>query len=284
MVDSGGVPATLGKSRQRLGVAATPQQLGLTIPPLKIRHTVKGRQEYAQGARPGTYEFKRRSLGETVDVVFLSQKNVRSYIVRDGEKAATRCASSDGIVPIPDAPVKQADHCAVCARSAWTDVIGKDGKPVLRNDGSGRTKQDPPDCTSGYAFLGIFTEETPFPAQPFWFLCKGTAERMAREFLKEWDSQGMTALFEWRVRLGLQEDRSGGLVWYLPTFEVVETYPLEKFMPAYRASEAVEYVHFIGRDSIEVEDDERPVSPGRPALAAPRDDTPPPTDDDAWGL
>ncbi len=285
MVDSGGIPATLGRSRQRLGVAATPQQLGLTIPPLKIRHSVKGRQDYAAGARPGTYEFKKRSLGETVEVIFLSQKNVRSYQVRDGEKVATRCASSDGLVPIPDAPVRQAEHCAICPRAAWTDVV-KDGKVVLRSDGSGRAKQDPPDCSSGFAFLGIFTEDSPFPAQPFWFLCKGTAERMARDFLREWDSQGMTALFEWRVRLGLQEDRSGGLVWYLPTFEVVETYPLERFMPAFEASKGVEYVHFIGRDAIEIEEDERPLPAGRPALAAPRDgaDAPPPTDDDAWGL
>jgi hypothetical protein len=284
MVDSGGVPTTLGgKGRQRLGVAATPQQLGLTIQPLKILHTVKSREAFAAGARPGTFEFKKRNLGEHVDLIFLLQKNVRVYQVRDHDKVQTLCASVDGIVPIAEAPVPQAERCGICPRAAWTDQI-KDGQVVLRKDGSGRPKQDPPDCTSGFAFLAIFTEESPFAGNPCWFLCKGTAEKPAREFLREWDSQGMTALFEWRVRLGLQEDRSGGLVWYLPTFQVIETYPLERWMPAYEAARSVEYVHFIGRDAIEVEEDERPVRPASAPAAGWRDDAPPPSDDDACGL
>lgn len=280
-----GVPAIGGK-RTRIGVAATPQQLGLSLPPLKIIHAVKSREQAAAGAMPGTWEYKRRNLGPTVDVIFLSQKNIRVYQVRDGEKVQTRCASSDGIVPIPDAPVRQADHCQTCPRSVWNDLY-KDGKPVLRSDGSGRVKQTPPDCNSGFAFLGIMTEDSPFPASPFWFVCRGTAEKPAREFLKEWDSQQMSALFEWRVRLSLEEDRSGGLVWYLPAFSVVETYPLEKFLPAYQAAAEIEYVHFIGRDV--VEDDEQPardVTPPRGGggqAVGYRDDVPPPSDED-FGL
>jgi len=277
------VPATLGRSRQRLGVAATPQQLGLAIPPLKIKHQIKTREEAAAGAVPGTWEYRRRNLGPTVDVVFIKQVNLRVYQVRDGDKVATRCASNDGLVPIPDAPVPQADRCATCARANWTDVLDAQGRPVLRKDGSGRAKQDPPDCTSGFGFLGILDDTTPFPGSPFWLVCKGTAEKPAREFLREWDAQGKTALFEWKVRLGLQEDRSGGLVWYLPVFTPVETFPLERFMPAYEAASGVDYVHFIGRDQVETEDDERPAlraPQGGGTPAGFRDDVPPPTDDD----
>lgn len=280
-----GVPAIGGKSRQRIGVAATPQMLGLSLPPLKIIHAVKSREAAAAGAMPGTWEYKRRNLGPTVDVIFLAQKNIRVYQVRDGEKVQTRCASSDGVVPIMDAPVPQSDRCATCERAVWTDVV-KDGKPVLRSDGSGRVKQNPPDCTSGFAFLGILTDDSPFPASPFWFVCKGTAEKPAREFLKEWDSQGMSALFEWRVRLGLDEDRSGGLTWYLPTFKVIETYPLERFMPAYEAASQIEYVHFIGRDVVEDDEPVRDVTPPRRGggqAVGFRDDVPPPGDED-FGL
>src|SRR5215471_6090325 len=138
------VPAAMARGRQRIGVAATPQQLGLTIPPLKIVHQVKSRDQAAAGALPGTWEYRKRNLGEAVDVIFLAQKNIRSYQVRDGEKVATRCASSDGIVPIPDAPVRQAERCATCPRSLWVDVL-KDGRQVLKPDG--RPKQEPPDCT-----------------------------------------------------------------------------------------------------------------------------------------
>lgn len=277
------VPTTLGRSRQRLGVAATQAQLGLTIQPLKIKHSVKSREEIAAGVRPGTWEFKKRNLGETVDLVFILQKNVRVYQRRDHDKVQTLCASSDGIVPIIEAPVPQAERCAGCPRAAWTDRM-KNGVVVLRTDGSGRAAQDPPDCTSGFAFLGLFTEESPFAGQPCWFLCKGTAEKQARDFLREWDSQGLTALFEWRVRLGLQEDRSGGLVWYLPTFTVVQTFPLERWMPAYEAAKGVEYVHFIGRDAVEVEEDDRPVRPSSAPALGFRDDAPAPSDDDAFGL
>jgi hypothetical protein len=277
---AGGVPATLGKSRQRIGVAATPQQLGLSIPPLKILHQIKSREQAQAGALPGTWEYRKRNLGEVVDVIFLAQKNVRTYQIRDHDKVQTRCASSDGIVPIPEAPVPQAATCASCERAVWTDIV-KNGQVVLRSDGSGRAKQAPPDCTSGFAFLGIFTDESPFAAQPFWLVCKGTAEKCARDFLREWDNQGKTALFEWRVRLSLQEDRSGGLVWYLPVFQMVEEYPLDRFMPAYQAASALEYVHFIGRDAIPDDEDERPpVRPGGAPAVGYRDDVPPPTDDD----
>lgn len=275
----GGVPAIGGK-RQRIGVAATPQMLGLSLPPLKIIHAVKSREAAAAGALPGTWEYKRRNLGPTVDVVFLSQKNIRVYQVRDGDKVATRCASSDAVVPIAEAPVPQAPKCAVCERAVWTDIPGK-----FRPDG--RPKQAPPDCTSGFAFLGIMTEDSPFPASPFWFVAKGTAEKPAREFLKEWDAQGMSALFEWRVRLGLEEDRSGGLTWYLPTFTVIETYPLDKFLPAYQAAAEIEYVHFIGRDAVVDEDEPaRDVTPTRGRggqTVGYRNDVPPPTDED-FGL
>ena len=272
-----GVPATFGKSRQRLGVAATPQQLGLTIPPLRIKHAVKTREEIAAGVLPGTWEFRKRNLGPTVDVVFLAQKNIRTYQVRDGERVQTRCASSDGVVPIPEAPVPQAATCAACPRAVWEDVV-KDGRVVFKPEG--RPKQTPPDCTSGYAFLGLLMEEAT-PGQPCWLVCKGTAERPAKEFLREWDAQGHTGLFEWRVRLELKEDRSGGLTWYLPTFTVVEEYPLEKYMAAYEYAAGIEYVHFIGRDQVDDEDGGRPrdVTP-RVTNAGFRDDVPPPTDDD----
>ncbi len=240
------LPTTLGGAG-KAGVNVPPKRVGLRVPLLKMVHKADSKEAIDRGELPGTFRYGDRVLGDQVTVVFLKVDDVRHYDVTvDANKPPrTLCASHDGQVPVPEIEEPQAPECFGCEHAQWRN--GVDPK-------SGKTKRVPPPCKSGFAFLGVLPD---LDFAPFWFLCQGTAEKPAANFVRGFLSDPTTkALSQWKVSLTAerQQAQTGGLSWYTPVFAVRETLAVDAFASFVEAAKDVPFTFFLSQGDAERND------------------------------
>lgn len=185
------------------GIAGfSPRQLGLQPLEMKIIHAIKGANE--QG-RPGQIRFG-SEIVDAAEVVFLKAHPFRTLLEGpDKDRPKTTCASLDCKYPLDEVNAPKAATCAECAYGQW--------------DTSPTGKRVPPACAESIAFLGLRLDAQDL--KPFWFLCRKTAQRVAKDFLTDIiHDNAIRALHQCRVKVTTKYNKEGGLIWYTPVFTI----------------------------------------------------------------
>lgn len=231
-------PMGIAAAHEKRGVHVRQSRLGQRWPTMRLIHKITTSQEAQQGYVPGAYlvgygQGARVLVAPTV--VPLTAREFRQYDRTEGGKFVTLCTSSNGVKPSSDVANPPAPVCTQCPLGEW----GK-GDMNLR---TGKPRAIPPVCQEGIVFLLAVRDLDNALA---WFPCRGTAAKPAMEFVRAYMSdQVIMALHEYSLQLGATAITSGGLSWYTPTFNVVETQAAATYDPMYQVHRETMYLPFL---------------------------------------
>jgi len=205
------LPAVLGRTTVMEGLEDfSPRDLGLQPAELRIKHK---KQKRGEKGEPGQFFFTdaKDVYYDSVRVVLLKATKARIFYEGKFPKRRIVCASCTGLEPMaeiaaPKAPqcVDPSTHQPLCAYAEWTDNPEKPDKRL------------PPKCGGIIAFLGVRPDAGD---APFFFVCGGTAEQPAREFMGSAHKiPGFTKLRSAVITLTTLEKSREGSTYYIPTF------------------------------------------------------------------